>query len=137
MGIKVVIKTVFKEAFFLCICSYYTEHFCILVEGVWLSCEAQAEVLEKVQCLLKMQLKSRNPTELLSSPILVQCHIYLLYSSRGTGQSRFKGMRSISQLSVHFSILIFCSSFYYVFTSHHLFHLYPATALTRNVRSTL
>lgn len=122
MGIKVVIKTVFKEAFFLCICSYYTEHFCILVEGVWLSCEAQAKVLEKVQCLLKMQLKSRNPTELLSSPILVQCHIYLLYSSRGTGQSRFKGMRSIS--SVYTFQFLFSVPHFIMFSLHTIFFIF-------------
>lgn len=122
MGIKVLIKTVFKEAFFLCICSYYTEHFCILVEGVWLSCEAQAKVLEKVQCLLKMQLKSRNPTELLSSPILVQCHIYLLYSSRGTGQSRFKGMRSIS--SVYTFQFLFSVPHFIMFSLHTIFFIF-------------
>lgn len=122
MGIKVLIKTVFKEAFFLCICSYYTEHFCILVEGVWLSCEAQAEVLEKVQCLLKMQLKSRNPTKLLSSPILVQCHIYLLYSSRGTGQSRFKGMRSIS--SVYTFQFLFSVPHFIMFSLHTIFFIF-------------
>lgn len=50
--------------FFLLICFYYTESFCILVEDIWLWYEAQAKILENMQNFQNVKLESRNPFEL-------------------------------------------------------------------------